>query len=499
MKAIGIARVSSKEQEDNYSIPAQRARIEEFAKLKWFEEITIHELTESSTKETRKKFQEILKEIELSDDSTAVFVETIDRLQRDYRESVALDDLRRRWKIRLYFFRENLIIDKDSNSADIMRWDIGVFVAKQYVSQLRDNVKRSITEKTAYGEWPGKAPLGYLNVNKDDNSISKKSEWRKCAKWIIPDQSRKDFIFKAFSLFSEGIYTTWTLAKKMTKLWLTTREGRYICKSTMYEILNDPFYYGQMMLKEKLYDHKYDPIIPFWLFDKCQKVFAGCNRKGYTYGKKEFIFKWLIQCKQCGNTLSQYEKKGHNYIRCHNCKAWPGKVHLREDVFIAQLGDVLKEITISEDDLQDILTLLQQNHARETGFIKNSKEVLMKEQEKLKNRFTVLYEDRLDGRITTNEYDKKVLEFKKKEVEIIEQLKSVPSNGKVFQISASYILELIQKASELFKSSQTTTKRKLLNFVFANLSATPSNLEYKIKEPFDELLFYCKLRKWLPE
>ncbi len=68
------------------------------------------------------------------------------------------------------------MIAQDSNSADIMRWDIGVFVAKQYVGQLRDNVKRSIDRKLLDGEWIGKAPLGYLNVNKDDGSVSRKSE-----------------------------------------------------------------------------------------------------------------------------------------------------------------------------------------------------------------------------------------------------------------------------------------------------------------------------------
>jgi len=34
MKAIGIARVSTKEQEDNFSIPAQVSRIRDFASNK---------------------------------------------------------------------------------------------------------------------------------------------------------------------------------------------------------------------------------------------------------------------------------------------------------------------------------------------------------------------------------------------------------------------------------------------------------------------------------
>lgn len=134
MKAIGIARVSTKEQEEaGFSIPAQVCRIKEFATGKGFPDIEIHELTESSTKDTRKKFEIVIRQIEESKECIALFVETIDRLQRDYKESVILDDLRKKGKVRIFFFRENLIIDQNSNSADIMRWDIGVFVAKQYI------------------------------------------------------------------------------------------------------------------------------------------------------------------------------------------------------------------------------------------------------------------------------------------------------------------------------------------------------------------------------
>jgi DNA invertase Pin-like site-specific DNA recombinase len=50
--AIGIARVSTKEQEEaGFSISAQVARIKEYAISKGFPDIIIYELTELSTKD----------------------------------------------------------------------------------------------------------------------------------------------------------------------------------------------------------------------------------------------------------------------------------------------------------------------------------------------------------------------------------------------------------------------------------------------------------------
>lgn len=101
--------------------------------------------------------------------------------------------------------------------------------------------------------------------------------------------------------------------------------------------------------------------------------------------------------------------------------------------------------------------------------------------------------------ITANEYDKKVQELKKKERDIYEQLKDHSKADEEFLISSSYILELAHNGYSLFKSSQTSKKREILNFVFANFQADGSKLLYKTKEPFWELLFCAESWKWLPE
>jgi site-specific DNA recombinase len=497
MKAIGIARVSTKEQEEQwFSIPAQVARIKEFATVKWFPDIVIYELAESSTKDTRKQFEKIVKEIEDSEECVSLFVETIDRLQRDYKESVVLDDLRKKGKVRMFFFRENLIIDQNSNSADIMRWDIGVFVAKQYVGQLRDNVKRSIDKKLIDWEWIGKAPLGYLNVNKDDGSTSKKSEGRDCPKWIVSDPERKQFVIKAFEVFSSGLHSIQWVAKQLAKEGFTTREWQRIWKTTLHKLLRNPFYYGEMVSKGKKYPHNYEPLIPYWLFEKCQRVleWRASNERWTQYNKKEFIFKGIIHCKACSQKLSSYSQKGINYIRCHTCNS----VHEREDHFEQQIESIFQKISIPEDVMLDLVQILKETHEKEEGYTKRQQEGLIKERWKIEQKISMAYEDRLDWRITGNNYDKIVQELKKKDQDILEQLKDHSRWDEAFLITSSYILELAHRAYTLFKSSQTAQKRELINFVFANFEADGWNLLYKIKEPFWELLFCAKSSKWLP-
>ena len=168
MKTILLARVSSKEQEEGQSIPAQVRRLREYAEKHRLSVIHEFQLTESSTKETRKEFNKIVGIITKSKDCTALVVDTVDRLQRSFKESVVLLDLLKQGKLTLHFLRERLVLDKNSNSSDLTRWDMNVFMARAYVLQLGDNVKRSLEQARKNGIRAGLAPLGYLNV-KDEN------------------------------------------------------------------------------------------------------------------------------------------------------------------------------------------------------------------------------------------------------------------------------------------------------------------------------------------
>ena len=98
MKAIVLARVYSKEQEDGQSIPSQARCLTEYCLRKDLMIEQTFQITESSTKETRKQFDSIIVYVCKSKQPIALVTDTVDRLQRSFRETPLLDELRKQGK-----------------------------------------------------------------------------------------------------------------------------------------------------------------------------------------------------------------------------------------------------------------------------------------------------------------------------------------------------------------------------------------------------------------
>lgn len=232
MKAIILARVSTEEQmTEGQSIPAQLARAREYAKKKNFDVVSEYQFDESSTKDQRKKFEMVVEQIKKSKEILALIVETVDRLQRSFKESEYLDEFRKQGKLELHFIRENLVIHKESNSSEIQRWDLAVFVAKSYVLQISDNVKRTNDIKIKNGEWIGKAPIGYMNIGEEGN------------KNIIVDPVRSPYIKQIFQMYASSNNSVRQIADEMKRQGLrnNTKKEAYLSISLVYHILKNPF------------------------------------------------------------------------------------------------------------------------------------------------------------------------------------------------------------------------------------------------------------------
>lgn len=124
--AIIFARVSSREQERGESISAQIKSCEDYCEKNNIPVLKTYPITESSTKKERKKFKEVLQFIKSYKDKVIIVANTIDRIQRHFREYFELDDLRTDNKIELHFIRKHLKITNKSNSFEIGSWIQGV-------------------------------------------------------------------------------------------------------------------------------------------------------------------------------------------------------------------------------------------------------------------------------------------------------------------------------------------------------------------------------------
>ncbi|MEI7498043.1 MAG: recombinase family protein [Candidatus Falkowbacteria bacterium] len=479
MKAIILARVSTEEQmTEGQSIPAQLARAQEYAKRKSLEVISEYQFDESSIKDKRVKFEKVTDEIKKSKVKIALIVETVDRLQRSFKESVSLDELRKQDKLELHFIRENLIIHKESNSSEIQRWDLAVFVAKSFVLQISDNVKRTFEQKLKKGEVTGRASIGYLN-----------SEDAYGNKTIIVDSSKAPYVIKVFEMYSTGTYSMERIAQHLKDEGFKSKEGNFLKVRQIECILKNPFYYGSRKYNGQLYPHKYQPLISYDIFLRCQRVREGYPKKPSKYSTKPYIFRGLMTCDRCGCAITpEIHKKKYIYYHCTNYKKVCEKIWVNEDNLIKPIKKLLNGLKLPQERQDELVESLKTTEQAKNEFQKIQLKNLREEYDIIENRISVMYTDRLDGRITTEIYDQKLKEFKEKQYDILFKIKQFDNASNSYYITANTVLSLAQRATEIFESSEPEEKRQLLNFLFQNLKLDGKNLQYKLKAPFEGVL-----------
>ncbi len=487
MKAILLARVSSEEQEDTQSIPAQVDRLQKYAQGKKFTQIETHQIVESSTKDTRKKFEKVVETIQKSKEPVALIVETVDRLQRGFKESLLLNEFLKSGKLELHFLRENLIMSKDSNSSEHLRWDMGVMFAKNYVMQLSDNVKRSFERKIQNGEWLRESPIGYLN-ERDENDKSR----------IYPDPDRSHLIVHLFELYASGGHSMITLAKESKNIGLRSKSGKILGTSAIENILKNPFYYGYMLIKDQIYPHKYEPLISKELFDKAKAVREGWHKKPFKYQAIPFAFRGVIQCKLCSSTVTGEIKKGkYTYYHCGKRDCERHSIFVKESDLLKEVEKVFKALgKLPQKVIDDVIEGLKSASKATTNFHLDSMQALQNEYSKIEKRKSGLYDDKLDGSITKDFYDKKFKEFTEKEADLLQQMKEHQQANTNSAITASLLLDLAKRAWDIFKSSETHEKRALINFVLQNCTLDDKKLEYNLKDPFASIEKYSNHPVW---
>lgn len=67
-----------------------------------------------------------------------------------------------------------------------------------------------------------------------------------------------------------------------------------------------------------------------------------------------------------------------------------------------------------------------------------------------------------------------------------------------YYVTAKYLLELANKAYELFESSEVEERRQLIKLVLQNLRVDGKLVRFNGQKPFDTILNYNDNQLWLP-
>jgi len=378
--AIAYARVSSREQErEGYSIPAQRKLLSGYARSKGFSTKREFIDIESANNPGRKEFTRMLRLLETDDTCRIVLVEKTDRLYRNRADALAFEALIEQRGVEIHLVKEGRVISKESRSQDKFMHDIHVAVAKHYVENLKEEVKKGMREKAEEGIYPGRAPIGYRN--------------NPATRAIDVDPERAPMMKRIFELYATGEHSLITLRKTVFH-----ELGLRLARSYFETILKNRFYLGYFIWQGIEYKGNHQPLIPAHVFDQVQNVLAGRNKSKHR--KHAFAFSGLLKCAHDGCTVTaERQKSKYVYYRCSYGRGKCSLPYMREQEVSDRMGEVLKDIYVPEAVAETIVASLNSDRARAESERQKLIEGSQQRLAALRTRMDQMYEDKLDGRL----------------------------------------------------------------------------------------------------
>jgi len=465
-KAVLYVRVSSKEQEKGFSIPSQRKLLKDYAEKQGLRVVREFEEIESAKAAGRSEFEKMLEFLQKNAEVEHILVEKTDRLTRNFRDMVKIDDVGRT----VHFVKEGQIISKDARQSDKMMYGIKVVLAKSYIDLLSEETSKGMLEKAQQGLYPSWAPLGYMNNHE--------------TKGIDIDFSRAGIIRHLFETYSSGTVSLLELTRIAREMGLRSRKGRPLVPFTIDNMLKNPVYAGDFVWKGERYKGKHEAIISRALFEAVQRIRE--SRRWARRYRREFAFRGFLRCGHCGGMMTPFEKKGkYVYYRCTKTRGQCPEKEITEDKLAELLGEPLKRFgKMTKERAEWLRQGLAGNVAQEKQYRAQERKKLQREYEEIDGKIGRLYEDKLAGVVDAEFWKRKYDDYRAEQKRIEERLAENAEKSEEYLEDANIILELFQSMPGLYLAADNSEKRKLLEMMLSNSIVRDGKVESELRKTF---------------
>lgn len=461
------ARVSTKEQQtEGYSIPAQLKAIRAFCEAQGLSPVSEFIEAESAGKAGRKKFTEMVAFLSSSRHVQVVVAHKLDRLYRNFRDQITLEDL----GVRARYVVGDI---PDTPQGELLR-DVNLSVAKFYLGNLREEVRKGMDEKVAQGGWPHLAPTGYRN---DKNTRT-----------LVVDPETAPLVRWAFERYSSGEVSLATLVDELRAKGFRSRSGKCMGVAGLHKLLKNPIYTGSIRYKGAEYPGTHEPIITRELFDATAAVFAP-NMANPKVTKHSFALRDYLVCSECGCKITAENQKGHVYYRCTHGKgraACSQRKYTREEILMQQVDEILRSIEITSDIVEMLVADSRALDADER--VNGSSEVkrLSCAISELDTKASRLLDGYLEGVVPSDAYRTKVDEISIERRAFEQRLEGLRGGSldKTSQVEA--LATTAATARVRFNEADTQGKRKVLSAILLNADLDHGDIvSYQLKRPFE--------------
>lgn len=500
-RAVVYARVSSKEQDrEGFSIDAQLKLLRNYAAENEIRIVEEYVDVETAKAAGRTRFNEMIGYIRRHAAIDTILVEKTDRLYRNLRDWVTVDD----FDIDVHLVKESVVLSRDSRSSEKFMHGIKVLMAKNYIDNLSEEVRKGMLEKAEQGIWPSVAPLGYRNV------VGKNGK-----KIIEVDPDTAPGVVRLFEWYATGRYSLKEAGKRARRDGMVYRKSlKPVGVSTVHKILRSRIYTGEFEWLGKRYQGSHQPLVSVELWEKVQTILDGRHQSRLQGVEKNFIFTGLISCAHCGGMLvGDIKKEKYIYYRCSRYKGNCKEPYVREEKLLDQFVDLVAQVSMTPEMLRWLGQALKENSDLIETEHSRLLDRLRREQDDIRERMKQVYIDHIDGKIDDDIFARVTADFREDQNKIARELDRLMDADHAYIDDGIALLGIAKDAKRMFAEADPAGKRNILSHLLSNCSYGDGQLTAAYRKPFDIIVEKLprgelstapsgarkpKSRKWLP-
>jgi site-specific DNA recombinase len=360
-----------------------------------------------------------------------------------------------------------------------------VLMAKNYIDNLSEETRKGMLEKAEQGIWPGAAPMGYSNVARADGK-----------RVIDVDPVYAPLVSRLFETYANGNHSISDLSELAFTWGLRGRKnGKKVPVPTLHYTLTNPLYTGEFAWNGKVYQGIHKPLVTRELWDRVQAKLEDRCTYVRRDQKHEFPFSGLVRCGVCLDLGDQGERvlvgelqKGRLiYYHCEGCRKAKRATYIRQERIDEAMVKALKTLRLDEEVIDWVKRALLSSHGDEQRFHGEAIARFHKQYEQLQRRIEVAYDDRLDGKIPMELFERKSEEWRAEQKRILREIERHQNADESYMAEGIALMQLAGRAVRLYEAQEPSDRRKMLNFVLLNATWRDQNLEVTWRQPFDLL------------
>ena len=444
-------RVSSQEQErEGFSIDAQRTLLLGYAPTQDLEVIRRFDDVETAKQAGRRGFDAMVTFLTQNPRCRVVLVEKTDRLYRNLKDWVTLDDLH----VEIHFVKEGVVYSPESRSSEKFMHGIKVLMAKNAIDNLSEETRKGQRTKAAQGLWPSCAPIGYVNITGPEGKHI-----------ITPDPVRAPILTRLFERYATGQVSIKDVTAAVRADGLVSRNGRRLSKATVHHILGNRIYCGEFDWAGTTYQGTHTPLVTRSLWDRVQDVRQGRGAARRRRATHDFAFSRLVTCGHCGCALvGEVKKRRYVYYHCTGYRGKCPEPYTREEVLEDHFATLLKGLSFDAEVMDWLADALHHVHASDQRYNEQVIRRLQADHARLEHYIEEMYVDKLDGRVDADFFDNKAAEWRHEQNQLLATIGERQAATRSYLTEGVRLLDLARRAPELFETQEPRDKRRLLNF-----------------------------------